>query len=347
VRGMNRRSLRLELVAGLGFALSMPALAVSVGTTTTMTVQSSTATSMQTGVATSCSLTTVAVSVTGASGVPTASGVSSGSGVPSGTVTINDGSTALATATLDSSGQANLVFALANGAHSLSAVYAGNSSFPTSTSAITSAPISGQCASEFVVTASSLSPTTATNTITLTAGQSGTGTITIVPLQTWVSTLTGPAFVTISCSGLSDLAACSFTPENVEILVGQNAGVTSSMVLTTYAASAHSVTPEKLPGNRSTPVAWAFLLPGVLGLGGLAFGARRRRFLSRLSLVALVGLVTVLGATGCNPRYNYEHHGPLPNPATPAGTYTVEVTAQTSNGITAVNNSTPVTLIVK
>ena len=332
---MNRSGLRLELVAGLGFALAMPALAVVPGTTTTMTVQSSTATSMQTGVAVSCSLTTLAVGVTGVSGVP------------AGTVTINEGSTALAATALDASGQANFVFALTNGTHSLTAAFAGNTSFPDSTSSVSTVSVSNQCASEFVVTASSLSPTTAANTITLTAGQSGTGTITIVPLQSWVSTLSGPAFVTISCSGLSDLAACVFTPENVEILPTQNSGVTSSMVLTTYAASANSVKPTQLPGTRSTPIAWAFLLPGALVLGGLAFGARRHRFLSRISLVALVGLVSVLGTAGCNPRYSYEHHGPLPNPATPAGTYTVHVTAQTSNGITAVNNYTPVTLIVK
>jgi hypothetical protein len=323
------------LVAGLGFVLSMPALAAAAGTTTTTmtTPQASTATSMQGGVSAPCSLTSFTVNVTSTSGVPT------------GTVTINDGSTALATATLNSSGQANFVFALENGPHSLTATFA-STTFGGSTSAPSSVSISSQCTSDFVVTATSLSPSTTADTITVTAGQQGTGMITIVPLQSWISTLSGPAFVTISCSGLSDLAACSFTPESVEILPSQNAGVASSMVLTTYAASSTSLTPAKIPGNRSTPVAWAFLLPGVLGLGGLAFGARRRRSLSRLSLVALVGLVTVLGATGCNPRYNYEHHGPPANPATPAGTYTVEVTAQNSNGITAVNNSTPVTLIV-
>jgi hypothetical protein len=63
--------------------------------------------------------------------------------------------------------------------------------------------------------------------------------------------------------------------------------------------------------------------------------------------VALVGLVTVLGATGCNPRYNYEHHGPPINPATPAGTYTVTVTAQSSNGVTAITNSTTFALTVQ
>ena len=45
-----------------------------------------------------------------------------------------------------------------------------------------------------------------------------------------------------------------------------------------------------------------------------------------------------LGTTACNPLYNYYNHGPVPNPATPSGTYTVTVTAQSSNGVTAITN---------
>jgi hypothetical protein len=225
-------------------------------------------------------------------------------------------------------------------------VYAGNASFNSSVSAPASVTISNQCDSAFVVTVSNLTPTSAANTLTLTPGQAGTGTISVTPLQEFVSTLTAPAFITISCSGLPDQASCIYTPESVEILPDQNAAVTSSMVLQTYAQSTTSVSPASRPGNGSSPIAWAFLLPGALGLGGLALGARRRRWLSRLSLVALVSLVTLLGTTGCNPRYNYEHHGPVSNPPTPAGTYTVTVTAQSNNGVTAITQNTTFVLTV-
>jgi hypothetical protein len=63
--------------------------------------------------------------------------------------------------------------------------------------------------------------------------------------------------------------------------------------------------------------------------------------------VALVGLVTMLGTTACNPRYSYEHHGPPVNPATPAGTYTVSVIGQSSNGVTATTHSTTIALTVQ
>ena len=74
VRGMNRRSLRLELVAGLGMALAMLVLPVaaasaqSVSTETSMTVT----TSDQGGQTKS----TVLVNVTGADGLPATGAVS-------------------------------------------------------------------------------------------------------------------------------------------------------------------------------------------------------------------------------------------------------------------------------
>jgi hypothetical protein len=94
-------------------------------------------------------------------------------------------------------------------------------------------------------------------------------------------------------------------------------------------------------------VAWAVLLPGAFSLAGLAFAARRRRWPSRLSLMALLGFVAVLGSTACAPRYNYFNHGPPYNLPTPAGTYTVTIAAQTSNGVTASTQTIPFALTVK
>ena len=111
----------------------------------------------------------------------------------------------------------------------------------------------------------------------------------------------------------------------------------------------HSQGSSPVPGHSqgSSPVAWAILLPGMLGLGGLAWGARRNRWLSRFALVAMVALVTSLGTTACNPQYYYYHHGPGNVPATPSGTYTVTVTGQSSNGISAINQNTTFVLTVQ
>jgi hypothetical protein len=160
-----------------------------------------------------------------------------------------------------------------------------------------------------------------------------------------------PAFITVSCSGLPEQSSCSFTPENLEILPGQDEGVTSDMVLSTQAqGTARAVPPTRL-GHKSSPIAWAILLPGMLGLGGLAWGAAcgggRRAWLRRLMLLALLGLVTTLGTTACNPLYNYYNHGPPVNNPTPPGTYTVTVTGQSTNGVSAITNSTTFSVTVK
>jgi len=164
-------------------------------------------------------------------------------------------------------------------------------------------------------------------------------------------------FVTLSCSGLPSEASCTFTPESVEILATTPATCpansppsacppVSSMLLQT---SEHVTTRLVRPAHsakETSPVAWAILLPGVLGLGGLAWGARRRRWLQRLSLLALVGLVTALGTTACKPLYNYYQLGPPHPPATPNGTYNVTVTAQSTNGVTAITYNTTMVLTV-
>lgn len=337
---MNRRSLRLKLVAGLGVAMAMPLLSLglhaqSVTTSTAIAAQTSQS-SQQSNPAGTCSLTTVTVTVTSAQGVP------------AGTVTLKDTATTtpitLGSQQLSGTGQTSFSLALANGTHTLVATYAGNATYLGSTSVSTSQTISSQCGASYVVSVSSLSPSN-----TLIAGQQATATVTVTPSQSFVSALNGvPAFITVSCSGLPNQAACTFSPSDLEILPGQYGGVTSFMVLQTEAAgtTGHAVTPAR-PGASGGPAVWAVLLPGVLGLGGLAWGARRRRWLSRLVLIALVALVTTLGTVACNPQYYYYHHGPPATPATPAGTYTITVTGQSSNGVTAITQNTTFSLTVQ
>jgi hypothetical protein len=317
---MIRRSLRLELVAGLGIALAMPALSVAavnsqgLATQTTLNVE----TSDQGG----RTQATVAVTVTGVDGLPA-----------SGAVVLSDQGNQLAGAGLNAQGQASLKISLPAGDHSLSAVYNGDSTHSGSVSR-------PQQVTALVSSVPSFGISIAPVTLTLTPGQTGTLVASVTPVN--AASLTAPMFVTLSCSALPDESSCTFTPENIEILPNATAAVTSSMVLVTQAEFA------RLPARpRSSPVAWAFLLPGALGLGGLAWGTRRRAWLNRLSLLALVALVTVLGATACAPRYDYYNHGPPIPPPTPAGTYTVLVTAQASNGITATTQSTDLALTIQ
>ncbi|MGA8528571.1 MAG: hypothetical protein WB622_02585, partial [Acidobacteriaceae bacterium] len=94
--------------------------------------------------------------------------------------------------------------------------------------------------------------------------------------------------------------------------------------------------PGPLGGSGTT---WAVVLPGILALAGA--GAVRRKYWTGLRVLGLVMLLGagMLGLSACNTRYSYEHYKPSPNFGTPAGSYTVVISAYSTNG-TAITNAT-------
>jgi Bacterial Ig-like domain (group 3) len=254
----------------------------------------------------------------------------------SGPVVIQDGKKQLAGAALNAEGKAQISVGLLPGDHDLRAVFTGDSEHRASSSETSAVSAATGATPDFTI---SVSPAA----LTLTAGQSGTVTASVTPVN--ANALTAPMFVTLSCSSFPDQSSCSFTPENVEILPNATAAVKASMLITTAKGSASMARPESGSGDR--PVSWAILLPGALGFAGLAFAAGRRRWLSRMAMIALIGLVTTLGMTACAPRYNYFNHGPPHNLPTPSGSYTLSVTAQSSNGVAATTHTAPFVLTVK
>ena len=64
-------------------------------------------------------------------------------------------------------------------------------------------------------------------------------------------------------------------------------------------------------------------------------------------LLAVLALGTMLGTTGCNPLYRYYNDKPPVNKPTPSGTYSILVTAQSTNGISANQNSTRISFTVQ
>ena len=339
MRGLNCRGSRLEWVAGLGVAMALAvlpatALAQQIATHTYLTV----ATSQQGG----HTQATASVAVTGADGLPA-----------SGAVIIEDGNRELAEAALNSEGEATPVVSLVGGDHALRAVYSGDASHLSSASVTSNVSAQTSSSPNFALTLAAVLPSTLP--LTLTAGQAGTIAVTVVPEDN--AALTAPMFVTLSCSSLPSEASCAFTPATVEILPTTSASCSpstpasacppvSSLLVQTQAQLTTQVVRPPQQGRGTSPVAWAILLPGLLGLGGLAWGARRRRWLQRLALIAVVGLVTALGTSACKPLYNYYQHGPPHPPATPSGTYTVTVTGQSTNGVTAITNNTTMVLTV-
>jgi hypothetical protein len=324
---MIRRSLRPETVAGLGIALAMSVFAPVVSASTLSTETTLKVSTQDKGGATKA---TVRVGVAGNDG-----------SAASGAVAIQENGKTVASLALDGSGQGTAEVTLPAGAHSLRAVYVGDSTHATSTSSAQGVTAMASASPSYTLSLTPVSPSSFP--MTLTAGNAGTVKVTVVPANN--ASLTAPMFVTLSCSGLPDQSSCSFAPTTVEILSTTTTATapTSTLILQTQASG----TAKNVVPTHSSTVVWAVLLPGVLGLGGLAFGARRRRWLSRMALLGMLALVTTLGATGCNPQYNYYHHGPDVNLPTPAGNYTITITGQSSDGITSTNVSTTLALTVQ
>ena len=318
MRGMIGRGLRLLLIATLSTAgIAAYAAVDSLSTQTRLDahtrILSHQGSNLTEGV--------LSVSVTGQDGRPA-----------TGAVVIEDAGKPLAGAALNAGGTAGLSIDLAEGSHSLRAIYQGDSTHAASTSAISevTADAAGTPSFQLAINPAAL---------TLTQGQSGSVTVSLTPVNS--SALTGPMFVTLSCSGFPDQSSCTFTPQNVEIQPNATAAVTSNMVMATQATGTRSA--SLASGGNGT--ALAILIPGALSLAGLAFGARRRGW-TRLMLIALIALFTSFGMTACAARYNYYNHGPNYNLPTPAGTYQMLITAQSSNGVTAATTSTSFALTV-
>jgi hypothetical protein len=229
--------------------------------------------------------------------------------VPTGSVSFASGSTSLGKATL-ANGVAKLQtsFAVA-GSYPITATYPGDANNLGSTSNAVTVVIA---APDFTVSASPTSGSVA-------AGQSATFTFTVTPTAGYTGT------VKFSCGTLPSMATCLFSPSSVSPSGGT--AVNSTLTVATAAASA-MLRPER-PFDPSSPwiPAGGLAIAGVMGLafapGRMRRSNRQLRLLSWGFLLASLSL----GVVGCGGGNSMPS-----NPGTPAGTYSISVSASDSAG---------------
>jgi hypothetical protein len=207
-------------------------------------------------------------------------------------------------------------------ARSITAVYHGNTAFAASSA---SASVVADATSDvpgFTVTANP-------STLSLKPGDFSTVDLTVTSQNGFSEA------VNLSCSGLPGAANCTFTP--VVATPPANASTISELQITTQAPSG-SMNHIPAPFGKPGPT-YVLVIPGVLAFAGV--GAIRRKHFGALRILGLALLVTAgsLGLSSCNARYRYEHRKPSPNFGTPAGTYTIVISAYSSNG-TAITQAT-------
>jgi|SRR5579883_99206 hypothetical protein len=255
-----------------------------------------------------------------------------GTAVSGGSVSFLDGSSSLGSAFINENGTATLTLdSLPANTRQITAVYSGDSAHTGSASA------SAQLQAEDTGTLPDFSIAANPTSLSLNPGDYGTVVLTITP-----SSAAFTQSVTLSISGLPNGTSATFTPQIATPVKG--ASVISTLQIQTTAASGAQNNGLPLGGNGS-PTAYAFMLPGILALAGI--GALRGRSGLRLMGVALLLLASTSGLTACSQRYGYLHHPPAANPGTPAGSYTVTVTAYSNNGGQVTTHTLQLALTVK
>ncbi len=169
------------------------------------------------------------------------------------------------------------------------------------------------------------------STSTVTAGTAATYTLNLTGLNGYTGT------VTFSCSGLPANSSCSFSPSSI---VASGSAQSTTLTLSTSAPSVAMLQPAPPASKPGDPILWASL--GGIGIFGLvlAGGAKRNRRQMAIILGVLL-LVMVFSLVGCGGTTSAAHSS-----GTPAGTYTVVVTA-TGTGNGAPTHSMNLTLIVQ
>jgi uncharacterized protein (TIGR03118 family) len=265
-----------------------------------------------TGPATTTTLTAPANAAPGSPVTLTVTTNSAG-GTPTGQIVFHDGNTGLGTAPLNAAGIATLrINTLAAGAHSLTASYAGDGKFGSSTSAAVSINIAN---ADFSLGAA---PTSAA----VIAGQSTQFMLTVAPAGGFANN------VTFSCSPVTGIS-CTFNPAMV---TPANGTASTTLTVTTSASVPRYGFLVLDPIGPGFLVVALALFSLVMRRGGRVRNARASLLAATAALV-IVGLSLTLGGCG----------GYGSNVQPNRGTASITVTAQSGT----ISHSTTVSVTVQ
>jgi sugar lactone lactonase YvrE len=245
-------------------------------------------------------------------------------GVPTGSVVFYDGTTVLGTAAVDSTGSVSYsTNAFAAGAHSITAIYSGDTNFNNVTSAATVVTVGS-------VPDFTIASTGATSQIA-NPGQSATYNFTV---QSQGAAFTSP--VTLTTSGLPAGATATFAPATI---TPGSAATTFSLSIQAPVLKSASKAPVSPSRDPLFPISSALLLLPLMGSKRLRSRLGRMPRMLFSAILLLLSGAALMGLTGCGTGGFFPQ-----NPQS----YNITVTATaTSVAGTTLQHATTVTLIVQ
>lgn len=214
----------------------------------------------------------------------------------SGSVSFYDSSTLLGTSNLSSGVATFSTSALAVGAHSVTAVYSGDTTYASSTSNIITLSVAAAATGSFTLSATN---------VTVSQGSSGSSTVTVTPSNGYTGAVTfqlGTSDTTIkdnACYTFTNATVTGTSAVTTTITLYTSASVCASVgvvkrnAVHRFAAAPAASTRTSTPLRKALPAGAAFL--GCLVLLGFRKRARVITLLGCLLLLASAGLVTACG----------------------------------------------------
>jgi hypothetical protein len=217
---------------------------------------------------------------------------------PTGKVTFKTGSTTIGSVAIDASGVATLTITLSSSTETIVASYNGDVNYASSDSLATD--ITGGAATQFTM---SIDPPN----VSLQSKQRATLNLTLSSVKGFTDTMQ------FGCLGLPYAATCTFS--KTAGTLPADGKITVQLVVDTGDPLGSGASTNASVKSNSTGTFLAFLPLGLLGCFAMF---RRRKGAVPALLLALFTLALTMGVTGCSG---------LQTAGTPAGTYTIKVTA--------------------
>lgn len=245
---------------------------------------------------------------------------------PTGTITFKDGSTGLGIVALTAAGTATYsTAALAVGPHTITAVYGGDVNNVASTSPVLSETVNP---ANFTLTA------TPSNR-TITDGQTAAFNLAVTPQGSLTNT------VHFSCSGLPEMATCSFSPASVT----PNANTTTTTLTIKTVGKSAILDPPLLPRLTRRPLYALGTLAAILAMLATPIGGGTRTRQLKPILATCLLLLVLISVAAC--AGNGEKSSPRPGSTTPMGTTQLTVTAGSTAASGSLSHSVTLTLTIQ